>query len=535
MNKNIRDILSRENIHIFAIIVIFAGIPYSRFLMSMGVGLIFTNWAIDPRIGYKLKKAFSDKLVLSFLGIFILHVIGLLWTEDFVYAAKDLRVKLPFFMLPLVFSTTKPLSSEKWRMVFKVFVIIMLSATFRSLYVLYNEGIFNLGSLRNIIKVISHIRFSLYLCIAIFISVYILVFPGKGDRYFKFWAIPVIFWFIIFLLLLKSLTGLVVLGVGLFFMAIYFAYLVRHNVFRFICYMFILGFMMISISFVVKSHAKYYTRIKPTSDYILKYTENGNKYQYWPKAKLYENGHLVYANFCTKELRQEWNKISDIKYDGINKKGHKLKNTLLRYMTSKGLNKDSVGISKLSEKDIKAIENGFANHLYVNKFSLYASLYRVFWEFERYKNGANPSGLSVVQRLYFMDAGLNIFKKNPVFGIGTGDVKKAFQKYYESVNSKLSEKSRLRTHNQYITMLLTFGIVGFIIIMWGLFYPVIYKLIKKQLSLPALIVFGIIILSMLNEDAFETQSGSLLVAFFYSFFIWGVTEKRIPKRKEEIT
>jgi hypothetical protein len=534
MNKNIRDILSRENIHIFAIIVIFAGIPYSRFLMSMGVGLIFTNWAIDPRIGYKLKKAFSDKLVLSFLGIFILHVIGLLWTEDFAYAAKDLRVKLPFFMLPLVFSTTKPLSSEKWRMVFKVFVIVMLSATFRSLYVLYNEGIFNLGSLRNIIKVISHIRFSLYLCIAIFISVYILVFPGKGDRYFKFWAIPVIFWFIIFLLLLKSLTGFVVLGVGLLFLAFYFVHLIRHKVFRLICYMFILGFIMISLSFLIKSYARYQYKIEPSKQTLLEYTENGNKYIHDLKSKGYENGNFVFANICKKELEKEWDKRSNNSYEGKDAKGHQLKYTLIRYLTSKGLNKDSVGISKLTDKDIRAIESGFANYLYTEKFNLYASLYRVFWEFEHYKNKSNPNGLSIVQRLYFMDAGIGIFKMNPVLGVGTGDVKKTFRDYYDKSKVVLSAESRLRSHNQYITMLLTFGVIGFIIVMWGLFYPVLHKLINKQLNFPALIVFGIILLSMLNEDTFETQSGSLLVAFFYSFFIWGVTEKRIPKRKMEI-
>jgi hypothetical protein len=514
------------------IISLLVGIPLSRSFMTIGVGLIFLNWVIDPKILFKLKKAFTNKLVLSFLGIILIHFIGLLWTEDFNYAAKDLRVKIPLLLLPLVFSTTKSLTTSQWRFIFKIFILAIVLATFKSMFILLDTGFFNLGNTRRMAQVISHIRFALNICIVIFIAIYMLVFPDKHDKYFKYWAIPVVIWLIVFLVILKALTGFVVLGFGLFFLSLYYAYLIRHFVFRFIVFMFILGGFLIVTSYIVKSYARYHYREVPVPEKLPKYTQSGNKYVHSLKNNLYENGHFVYAYISYEELKQEWNKISPHRFGGKDKQGQRIKHTLIRYLASKGLTKDSVGISKLTQKDIHAIENGFANYIYTNKFSIYASLYKIFWELERFKNGENPNGYSIVQRIYYIEAGLNIFKSSPLLGIGTGDVKKAFAEYYDKTKSVLSKERRLRSHNQYVTILLTFGVIGFVIFIWGLFYPILYKLFKKELNLPALIVFGVILLSMFNEDTMETQAGGLLVAFFYSFFVWGVSEKPIPGRKK---
>lgn len=322
MNRSLRPLISRENIHIFGIIVLFFGMLFSRSFMTIGLGIIFLNWAVDPKILIKLRSAFTNKVVLSFLAIMILHFIGLLWTENFGYAAKDIRVKIPLLLLPLVFSTTKPLSTEQWRFVFKFFIVVILLATFRSMFVLYEEGLFKLGTTRKIAKVISHIRFALYICIVIFVSIYMLVFRQKGDKYFIYWAIPSIIWLVVFLFILKSLTGFVVLGVGMLVSALYYVSLIRHYVFRFISYMFILGFFMIAASFLIKSYAKFSYRVKPTPEMLLKYTESGNKYMHKLQKEYYENGNFVYANICTKELRKEWNRVSELDYDGKDNRGH---------------------------------------------------------------------------------------------------------------------------------------------------------------------------------------------------------------------
>ena len=46
-------------------------------------------------------------------------------------------------------------------------------------------------------------------------------------------------------------------------------------------------------------------------------------------------------------------------------RGQDLQYTMFRYLTSKGLRKDSVGVSKLTILDVKNIEHGITNYKYV--------------------------------------------------------------------------------------------------------------------------------------------------------------------------
>src|SRR6056297_421714 len=118
-----------------------------------------------------------------------IHLIGLVYTENFDYAWKDLRVKWPLLFLPIIFSTTPPLSAQRWRQVFKLFAIILFAATLYSVYIYFSVGVSEMQSTREISTVISHIRFSLMVALAIFVFIYITVFPEKKDKYFRFWGI----------------------------------------------------------------------------------------------------------------------------------------------------------------------------------------------------------------------------------------------------------------------------------------------------------------------------------------------------------
>jgi hypothetical protein len=168
--------LSRENIHIFSIIVMMVGLPLSPFLMTVGQVLFVANWLFDTDIFDKIKRAFTNKLTLSFLAIILLHFIGLLYTDNFDYALRDLRVKLPLLTLPLVFATTKPLSEQQWRGLFKLFGIAVLIGTIVSSYLLFTGALFEMSSIRRISNFISHIRFSLMICLTIFVFLYMGVF-----------------------------------------------------------------------------------------------------------------------------------------------------------------------------------------------------------------------------------------------------------------------------------------------------------------------------------------------------------------------
>lgn len=521
---------TRENIHIFSILTMLIGLPLSPFLMTVGQILLIANYVFDSKLVFKLKTALTNKTTLFFLLIITIHLLGLLYTSNFEYALRDLRVKWPLLYLPIIFSSTPPLAQNTWRTLFKLFGISVIIATLISTVIYVVEGFDTMTSARNISIFISHIRFSLLICLTIFVFIYFLVFPTKNEKYFTWWAIPSIAWLSVFLLILGALTGLVVFATGVIALTLYFSRHIKNYPFRLLVRMTLLGIILIGISVFTHSLARYQYKEKIDITQLPAKSTNGTPYTHYLNRQLYENGHLVYIYIAPAELKKQWNKRSSIPYDGRDNVGNELKHTLIRYLASKNLRRDSTGIAQLSNEDIKAIENGMSNHIFLNKFSLYPHLYRVFWEFERYLEGANPTGSSIIQRLYYADAGLNIYKQNLVFGVGTGDIDDTFKSYYKKTKSVLHPTKRLRSHNQYISIMVAFGTVGIILFLLAFIYPIINY---KRTNIPFLILWGIAMVSMLNEDTLETQAGTLLVALFFSLFHWGIKEKTVENQKKE--
>ena len=86
------------------------------------------------------------------------------------------------------------------------------------------------------------------------------------------------------------------------------------------------------------------------------------------------------------------------------------------------------------------------------------------------------------------------------------------------MHSLLDERWRLRSHNQYLSIAVAFGITG---LLWFIF-TLIYPLIRQARSGDYLYVFFIIIsiLSMVTEDTLETQAGVTFFALFTCIFLF---------------
>ena len=209
-----------------------------------------------------------------------------------------------------------------------------------------------------------------------------------------------------------------------------------------------------------------------------KFTSKGNPYVHDTLDTQLENGNYIWMYQCKKELEEEWNTKSNIKYKGLDKKGQEIEYTLIRFLTSKGLRKDAEGLNKLTVDEIKAIENGIANVYEINNFNVISRLNRIYWEIDDYQRGGNPSGHSVVQRLEYWSAAIYIIKKNFFFGVGTGDVMINMNKAYDMVGSKLDPNYRKRPHNQFLSVFIGFGSIGLIWFLYALLYPL--KSIKKN-------------------------------------------------------
>ena len=153
---------------------------------------------------------------------------------------------------------------------------------------------------------------------------------------------------------------------------------------------------------------------------------------------------------CWKELRQEWEKKSELPIDGLGKSGELIQTTLIRFLTSKADSKDSTGVNRLTEKEVKAIENGETNYYLMEEKGLQKRIYETAWEVHSYymKSG-NPEGNSAAQRLEFWKAAWHVIGKNWLFGVGTGDIVEEMKLAYSETGSYLSEEYRLKPHNQF--------------------------------------------------------------------------------------
>ena len=193
--------------------------------------------------------------------------------------------------------------------------------------------------------------------------------------------------------------------------------------------------------------------------------------------------------------------------------------SFIQVVTSKNLRKDADGVNKLTRDDIHAIENGLANYIFLDEIGIKPRIYEIMWELDAFRNGKDPGGHSVAQRMVYLKVAFNIISQNPVFGVGTGDVKMKFDSYYR--NSKVISDQRwwYRAHNQYITFLISFGAIGLLIILFSFFLPVF---LEKKWGDYLFLCFALIgFLSMLTEDTLETQTGVSLFMFFYSLFLFG--------------
>lgn len=512
--------VNHKSIYYYLLILTVICLPVSRFALSISMILLISNYVFDFNYKKKAKLLLADKSILIFVGIFIIHILFFLNTTNFEYAFHDLGNKAILLLYPVIIGTSDKLSYKQIQNIIKWFVISLFVSTIISVVIFLGYTSVEVNDIRDISQFMSHIRLSLLVNMGIFSMLYFLFSPRTSmSRVNKYIYMALTIWFIGFLLILKSLTGLVVFSLTMFVSMIYVLVRFKNKNLKYIITLVLfMGVSAVGVT-VYNSISNFYFVEKIDWQNLDKETCLGNLYKHDKANKQIENGNYVWIYICDKELEKEWNKHSEYNYGSKDDKNQNLRVTLLRYMTSKGFRKDSLGFSKLDEQDIRNIESGMANCIFENRYSLKPILYQVIWQVDVYSKGHNPAGNSITERLEFLKAAKGIIKENIFFGVGTGDVKDAFLNQYKKIDSKLPVERRLRAHNQYVTFLITFGIFGFLAIMACLFYPLIKKgAFKNYLVLMLLLI---VLLSFINEDTLETQIGITFFSYFYSLFIFG--------------
>ncbi len=566
---SIRSYLNQA--YLLGLMMMAVGLTLSPFLMGMSQFWLMLVWIVDgftssrhcgfdpsspkcedasPRIGdgvppsqnessfasgfkTKLSRFWHNKAAVLLVAFYLMHVVGLLYTTDFQYALKDLRVKLPMLVMPFVLSSMEPLDRKRFDLVLFVYVLSVFVATQFSFFSYLRH---DYEDIREISRFISHIRFCLNIVFSMAIVGYYLyrnrVSKGKrvpsfglkvALKQFLMWFLMC--WFAYQIFIFESLSGYVILMAVVIVSAAYaFLKWKKSRGWRLVVGATALAVCVIG-SLAVLHFVKPLLEVAPVDFGTLeKKTTLGNDYWHDTMYNPVEDGKYVGLYYCKKELQEAWSQRSDLPLDGTTFNGEDFEATLARYLTSKDLRKDAQGVAALTDEDISNIEQGVANYNNWKHPGIRARLSSTLFEYNRYRRFNNPNGGSLSQRIEFTKASFHIIGRHPWFGVGTGDVPQAFAQTYDEIHSPLHEAFRFRAHNQYLAIAVAFGLVGLAFFLFVLFYP--WFVSKRNHTYLYMVFLCIMLLSMFPEDTLETQAGASLFAFFWAMLLFAAPQKR---------
>ncbi len=403
-----RQYFTHRNFYLLGLILVAIGLSLSPAFMSIGQAVLALNWIVEANFGSKWQGIKTNYYLHAFLTIFAIHILGLLYTTNFEYAIKDLKIKLPLLILPIIIASTKQLNWAELKYILYSLIVSVFASSLYSLSIYITIDNENVDTLRNISPIISHIRLSLIICVSFFAIVFII---SKSDKKilsaFNVILILVAIWFFVFIGILGARAGyLALLACG----AVIFLYQ------------------------IIAAKKWNYIIVLLVATIILPLL----MYKFVPSV-----------NHRINEARNE------------------------------------------------------VNH---------------------YKAGGNPSGHSITQRFEYWKIAKHIIKNNPIIGVGTGDIDDEFKLYYATHDTPIKKEFQFRSHNQYFTILSTFGIIGFVLFMAAFILPY-FKGIEKYSFLPTVFII-ITLLSMLTEDTLETQAGATFVSYFFSVFLLSAFRKK---------
>lgn len=508
----------------------FLGLAFSLTFSPFGVSLcqfiLGTNWLLEGRYKQKWHQLRSRPEAFFLIAVVGIYILGLLHSDNLSQGLHEIKIKLPFLSLAVLFFSIPLLKWYSFRNVMISFLAGTLVSSLLNItiewgyfeWVIYNRHSYS--------YIISHIRYSLYLVMAIVYLGYSLIIEKSNFSPLQ-WLTTAIFllWFIFYLLLLKAFTGILLFS---FVLSILLGYKIVHArrvrlkvlmLTGLTIFVFLGGYLVYDAFVTYSKVEKVDYRTLPVS------TFNGVPYQHDTINQSHENGRFVFLYVCPKELEKEWPKRSGYVLQGLDNREQSIYTTLLRYLTSKGLTKDSAGLADLTDKDIRNIENGHANYLYANLLNPKGRLVEIFWEIDHYFFlKGNPNNHSVTQRVEFARAAWHIVKQHPWFGVGTGDWPEAYRQAYEEISSPLSQENWLKAHNQYLTFLVLFGMVGTAVLLLLLVAPVAWR--ANRGNFLYLMTLFITLVSFFNEDMLDTQAGCTFVVFFMGLLLNNKSKKQ---------
>lgn len=518
-------------------------LPLSLFMMSVMQFILLGLWAYEGysdssvhktntlsqrlikclhfplyNIKTKIGRLRSNKVALIIFSLYLIPLLGLSFTSNYNLAIDELRTYLPILVLTLVIASSKPLSKTQFNSLLIFYIAAVIIGTFFGLYTFIRQ---DFSDIRELSIFIHPVRFSLSICFSIFLMIYFIFKNEFENIYINILFSISIIWLIYFLILMESgmgLTTLFIISMGL----LLYTFVRIKSIHSYLYLIPILLFPLLSFLYISNVINNFYDTPTIDLERLESKSPLGNIYTYDSSYGV-EDGKIIGLYICESELKSAWKQRSNLAFEGLDMNRQELKRTLIRFLTSLDLRKDAAGIAQLTDEHILAIEKGIANIHYLKNPGIKTRIHKFLIGYKNYKVNGNPNGNSLIQRFEYWKASIQIIKKHFWTGVGTGDIRSEFDKYYDASNSKLEVKNRGISHNQYFNIMVSFGVFGLAWFLFVILYPLHIKSLRKDYYY--IIFISIILLSMLSVDTIKNQAGISLFVFFNALFLFGRNSK----------
>jgi O-antigen ligase len=175
------DSFNLDNVYKFLLLSLAFFTPLTVFGANLIIVLIVVIWLFSGSYGYKYTQIISNKFLIASIIFFIIHAIGLLWTEDISWGFHILH-KMWYFLLllPVLHSIVKKKDVSLYISLF------LMAITFTEIvsYLVWFEIIppFRFATVLNPTPFMSHVSYNPILTISIYIVLHGLFFNRKIEK-----------------------------------------------------------------------------------------------------------------------------------------------------------------------------------------------------------------------------------------------------------------------------------------------------------------------------------------------------------------
>jgi len=477
--------------------------------MSLGQFLMAGGWLLAANLRTRALHTLRHPVFLLPAMVFLIQLAGLWNTNDLTWGLHDLRIKLPIILLPLFLVAGPGLDQRFKELCLRTLFAGVLVVSFVGIYQLLT-GQVTLHDFRSMSPFISHIRLSLLLVFCI--AALVLMLISKKTNRNTISASALALWFLTYLFLLQSLTGLTILAILVLAGAAYLSARAERLSLKIPMLLLLTAGGISGVLLVRYIMVDSLQPTKPKIEDLKTCSALGSPYRNEIDQVETENGRFVWTEYSENELDSGWALRSNTPLQKTDSSGRFPLATLMRYLTYLGYSKDLAGLSRLTDAQIHDIEMGYATPLHANpQAGLFLRIKELAREYRIYHYTGFAQGHTFAQRLEYQRAALYIIRHHPWTGVGTGDLPTAYGDAYEQIKSTLEPAWRLRAHNQYLSLGVANGLGAMAWMVLTLLFLLI-RSIRKGLLLQAVFLI-IAACSFITEDTLETQAGVTFFAF----------------------